>query len=197
MIARRWSGKSGKPRVSDEHNDYGTSGCALAVSGGTVIAQTDPLACGDDASAARASTGKSLCFADVRMSGRPPKTATKNLLVGLATCTECGGGLVVETSPRKRGRVPEYVCYRQRHYGCCANARRIRVTEVNEAVVKAIEHHALTPAAVEQDGILCKNEHPSGQRPAVLFQTDPLPITAAPGRPPSRDRGCAASRPPR
>ena len=25
MITRRWSGKSGKPRVSGEHNNYGTS----------------------------------------------------------------------------------------------------------------------------------------------------------------------------
>jgi hypothetical protein len=101
--------------------------------------------------ARRADTaGKSLRFADGRMSGRPPKTATKNLLAGLATCAECGGGLVVETSPRKRGRVPEYVCYRHRHYGTCTNARHIRVTEVNEAVLEAIERHALTPEAVEQ-----------------------------------------------
>jgi DNA invertase Pin-like site-specific DNA recombinase len=42
-----------------------------------------------------------------RLAGRPPKTPTNNLLAGLATCAQCGGGLVVETSPRKRGRVPE------------------------------------------------------------------------------------------
>jgi hypothetical protein len=48
-------------------------------------------------------------FASGRLSGRPPKHGAKNLLAGLATCAVCGGGLVVETSPRKRGRVPEYV----------------------------------------------------------------------------------------
>jgi hypothetical protein len=85
-------------------------------------------------------------------SGRPPKTATKNLLAGLASCGVCGGGLVVETSPRKRGRVPEYVCFRHRKHGkgVCANQRHIGVAEMNEAVLRAIEEHALTPEAIEQ-----------------------------------------------
>ncbi|MEO8680159.1 MAG: recombinase family protein [Vicinamibacterales bacterium] len=96
--------------------------------------------------------GKALRFSDGRMSGRPPKHATKNLLAGLATCGVCGGGLVVETSPRKRGRVPEYVCFRHRNHGTgvCANQRHLSVAEVNEAVLQAIEEHALTPEAVEQ-----------------------------------------------
>ena len=94
--------------------------------------------------------GKALRFADGRMSGRPPKTATKNLLAGLATCGECGGGMVVETSPRKRGRVAEYVCYRHRHYDTCANARHTPVAEMNEAVLQTMEQHVLTPEAVEQ-----------------------------------------------
>lgn len=98
--------------------------------------------------------GKSLRFADGRMSGRPPKTATKNLLAGLATCGTCGGGLVVETSNRKHGRprVPEYVCFRHRNHGSgiCENQRHIRVSEMNEAVLQALEAHALTPEAVEQ-----------------------------------------------
>ena len=34
-----------------------------------------------------------------------PKTPTQNLLAGLATCALCGGGLIVETSLGKRGRV--------------------------------------------------------------------------------------------
>jgi hypothetical protein len=80
-----------------------------------------------------------------RLSGRPPKTATQNLLAGLATCALCGGGLVVETSPRKRGRVPEYVCYRHRANGACTNALRMTVVEMNEAVLQAAEEHALTP----------------------------------------------------
>jgi site-specific DNA recombinase len=83
------------------------------------------------------------------LSGRPPKHETKNLLAGLATCGLCGGGLIVETSSRKRGRAHEYVCSRRRQNGSCANAVRVSVAEVNEAVLQAIEEHALTPEAVE------------------------------------------------
>lgn len=85
-----------------------------------------------------------------RLSGRPPKTATQNLLAGLATCAICGGGLVVETSSRKRGRVPEYICYRHRANGTCTNALRMPVAEMNESVLQAVEAHALTPEAIEQ-----------------------------------------------
>ena len=83
------------------------------------------------------------------MMGRTPKTPTRNLLAGLATCGVCGGSLIVETSPRKRGRIPEYICYRHRHGGSCPNALRISVDEMNDAVLTAIEAHALTPEAVE------------------------------------------------
>jgi DNA invertase Pin-like site-specific DNA recombinase len=85
-----------------------------------------------------------------RLSGRPPKTPTQNLLAGLATCALCGGGLAVETSPRKRGRVPEYVCYRHRANGSCTNALRMPVADMNEAVLHEVEVHALTPEAIEQ-----------------------------------------------
>ena len=91
-----------------------------------------------------------LRLAGGRLSGRPPKTATQNLLAGLATCALCGGGLVVETSPRKRGRVPEYICYRHRANGACSNALRMPVEDMNEAVLQAVEEHALTPEAIEQ-----------------------------------------------
>jgi site-specific DNA recombinase len=84
-----------------------------------------------------------------RINGRPPKSATQNLLAGLATCALCGGGLIVETSARKRGRVPEYVCARRRLNGTCPNALRMAAREVNEAVLQAIEEHALTPEAIE------------------------------------------------
>ena len=89
-------------------------------------------------------------FASGRISGRPPKGATKNLLAGLATCALCGGGLAVETSVRKRGRVAEYVCHRYRHTGNCSNRLCVGVEVMNEAVVQAIEEHALTPDAIEQ-----------------------------------------------
>jgi DNA invertase Pin-like site-specific DNA recombinase len=94
--------------------------------------------------------GKTLRFADGRMSGRPPKTPTKNMLAGMATCGACGGSIIVETSPRKRGRVPEYVCHRHRHYGACANALHMPVRTVNEAVLQGIEAHALTPEVIER-----------------------------------------------
>jgi hypothetical protein len=94
--------------------------------------------------------GKSLRFDSGRLSGRPPKNATKNLLAGLASCGVCGGGLVVETSSRKNGRQHEYVCHRHRHNSTCGNALRIPIAEMNEAVLRAIEEHALTPEAIEQ-----------------------------------------------
>jgi len=93
--------------------------------------------------------GRAARFASGRLSGRPPKHATRNLLSGLATCAWCGGGLIVETGPRKRGRVPEYVCHRHRANGTCKNALHINVDDVNEAVLQAVEEHALTPEAIE------------------------------------------------
>lgn len=95
--------------------------------------------------------GQMLRFASGRISGRPPKHGARNLLAGLATCATCGGGLVVETSSRKRGRAVEYVCYRHvRSSVNCANGQRIAVETVNEAVLAAIEEHVLTPEAIEQ-----------------------------------------------
>ena len=81
------------------------------------------------------------------MLGRPPKHATQNLLAGLATCGVCGGGLIVETGGKKRGRIPEYICHRHRVNGSCTNALRMPVIDVNEAVLQAVEEHALSPHA--------------------------------------------------
>ena len=50
--------------------------------------------------------GKALRFESGHLSGRPPKNGVLNLLAGLATCGICGGGLIVETGGKKRGRVP-------------------------------------------------------------------------------------------
>jgi DNA invertase Pin-like site-specific DNA recombinase len=97
-----------------------------------------------------AKEGRTLRFADGRMSGRPPKTDTQNLLAGMATCGVCGGGMVVETGGKKRGRKPEYICHRHRANASCPNNLRISVAEVNEAVLSAVEAHALTPEAIEQ-----------------------------------------------
>ncbi len=115
----------------------------------------------------RDTEGKALRFQSGRLSGRPPKHATKNLLAGLATCALCGGGLVVETSPRKRGRIPEYVCHRHRHNGTCSNVLRVSVDEMNEAVLRAVEEHALTPEAIEQVILLTERDDVTERRDAL------------------------------
>ena len=102
------------------------------------------------ASRRRETEGRAVRFESGRISGRPPKTPTQNLLAGLATCALCGGGLIVETSPGKRGRIPEYLCSRRRANGTCTNTLRISVADLNEAVLQAVEEHALTPEAIEQ-----------------------------------------------
>jgi site-specific DNA recombinase len=94
--------------------------------------------------------GKASRFASGRLCGGTPKHESRNLLAGLATCALCGGGLYVETAPRKRGRVPEYVCGRRRINGTCENSLRMPVAEVNEAVLQTVERHALTEEAIEQ-----------------------------------------------
>jgi hypothetical protein len=94
--------------------------------------------------------GRAIRFESGRMSGRPPKTPTQNLLAGLATCGVCGGGLIVDTNSRKNRRVVEYVCARHRHNGTCPNALRIHVEDMNEAILQAVEEHVFTPEAVEQ-----------------------------------------------
>lgn len=55
-----------------------------------------------------------------------------------------------ETSPRKRGRVPEYICARRQLERDVRQCARMAVAEVNEAVLQAVEEHALTPQAIEQ-----------------------------------------------
>ncbi len=107
----------------------------------------------------REAEGRALRFAGGRMSGRPPKYAVQNLLAGLATCGVCGGGMVVEWSNNKKGRYAYYMCHRRRHHGSsCTNGLRMSVTEVNEAVLQAIEQHALTPEAVEQVILLTERD---------------------------------------
>jgi septal ring factor EnvC (AmiA/AmiB activator) len=94
--------------------------------------------------------GRAIRFESGRISGRPPKNSVQNLLAGIATCGVCGGGLVVETSRRKNSRLAEYICARHRQNGSCSNALRIRIEDMNEAVLEAVEEHALTPEAIEK-----------------------------------------------
>jgi hypothetical protein len=99
----------------------------------------------------RATEGRALRFADGRLSGRPPKDAAQGLLSGLASCGVCGGGFGVETSSGKKGqRYPVYVCRQHRYNKTCKNDLRVSANDVNEAVLQAVEEHALTPEAVEQ-----------------------------------------------
>ena len=93
-----------------------------------------------------------------------------NLLAGLATCGVCGGGLVVETSGRKRGRQKEYVCHRRRKNGTCDNAVRIEVETMNEAVLQAIDEHALTPEAIDQVVQLTERDEMRDQQDALKHE---------------------------
>jgi site-specific DNA recombinase len=114
--------------------------------------------------------GRTLRFTDGRMSGRPPAHGVNNLLAGLATCGLCGGGLVVETSkgsPRKP-RTSHYVCHRRRAFGGCTNTLRIPVDALNEAVLQAIEQHALTPEAVEAVIALTERDDRRDQEAALI-----------------------------
>ena len=99
---------------------------------------------------------RSARFSNGKLIGRPKKQAVTNLLANLATCGVCGGGLVVETYKTTTGkpRAAHYVCNRRRAYGKCANALRIAVDVMNEAVLWAVEEHALTPEAIEAVVIL-------------------------------------------
>jgi site-specific DNA recombinase len=129
--------------------------------------------------------GKAVRFASGRLSGRPPKSATQNLLAGLATCGACGGGLVVVTSsgPRRdqfaRLPAPGTVVHREpepyRYYACahrrandtCSNKLRIPVPYVNEVVLRAVEEHALTPEAVEAVIRLTERDDVAERREAI------------------------------
>ena len=103
--------------------------------------------------------GKQLRFAGGRLVGRPPKHTAVNLLAGIATCGAltplgkvCGGGLIVEMTGKVQGsRRALYVCARRKvNHLACTNELRMPATELNEAVLQAIEEHALTPEAIEQ-----------------------------------------------
>jgi site-specific DNA recombinase len=96
-----------------------------------------------------ATEGKAIRFASGRLSGRPPKNAAINLLAGLATCELCHGGLIVEHSNNRKGRYAYYICHRHRTLGKCTNALRMPLEEMNEAILQAVEEHALTPEAIE------------------------------------------------
>jgi hypothetical protein len=76
--------------------------------------------------------------------------------------------MCVETSGRKGHRVPQYVCHRYLRNGTCTNTLRVNVGELDEAVLYAIEEHALTPEAVEQ---VVSGDGCSGNRPRKVVSS--------------------------
>jgi site-specific DNA recombinase len=105
------------------------------------------------AAARQEKEGRALRLNNGILLGRPPKHGAFNLLAGLATYGDCGGGLVIETSKStaKKPRKPHYMCHRHRDAGgVCPTNLRVPVEDVNEEVLQAIERHALTPAAIEE-----------------------------------------------
>jgi site-specific DNA recombinase len=120
----------------------------------------------------RAIAGRALRFKDGRLSGRPPKNGAVNLLAGLGLCGTCGGGIgaaaasggqrrdafSLDDIPAAGEALPDrqtsryrrvYICNKRRHCGTCSNTMRVPVDLVNEAVLQAIEEHALTPEAID------------------------------------------------
>jgi len=52
----------------------------------------------------------------------------------------------------------DYLCNRHRRNGTCTNDLRMPVADLNEAVLRAIEEHTLTPEAVEQVVLLTERD---------------------------------------
>ena len=131
-------------------------------------------------------------FESGRLSGRPPRDwAAQNLLAGLATCGVCGGGLVISTSSGPRGdafdldSLPRpgerarparsepyryYVCARRRLNSSCVNTLRLPADLLEEAVLEAVEEHALTPEAVERVIRLTERDELAAQRDALAAE---------------------------
>lgn len=99
--------------------------------------------------------GRAVRFASGRLAGRPPKSGIVNMLAGLATCGVCGGGMVVEAGGTGLRR---YCCYTFRFKGKCSNGLRLPTGEAHEAVLDAVEAHALTPEAIEQVILLTERD---------------------------------------
>ena len=115
------------------------------------------------------------------------------MLAGLATCGVCGGGFVVEAGGKKRGRRPEYICHRHRTNGACSNALRIPVEDMNEAILQAVEEHALTPEAIEQVINLTERDDVDEQQATLSANRRTLRSASRGWSRPSRCGGDAAS----
>jgi site-specific DNA recombinase len=124
--------------------------------------------------------GKAVRFASGRISGRPPKHATTSLLAGLATCGLCGGGLIIEHSNNRKGKYCYYICHRRRTSSTCTNRLRIPIEDMNEAVLQAVEEHALTPEAIEQ--VIHLTERDDAQEQQAALAREQKDVTKRIGR---------------
>ena len=89
---------------------------------------------------------------DGQLWGHPARgTESKYLLVGLATCGACGGGLSVRSRSHGRRRASYYVCtaYHTRGHHVCANAHELPMEAMNEAVLGALGEQVLSPQVVQ------------------------------------------------
>ena len=66
-----------------------------------------------------------------------------------------------------KSRIPRYVCHRQWRADSCANKLQVRVEEMNEAVLSAVEEHALTPEDIEQVIQLTERDEVRDQKEAL------------------------------
>lgn len=86
-----------------------------------------------------------------RLWGRPSGGAdSKYLLVGLATCATCGGGVSVRSRKHGSRRAFYYVCtaYHTRGTSVCSNGHEVSMVAANEALVEAVRAQILSWDAV-------------------------------------------------
>lgn len=133
--------------------------------------------------------GRAVRFESGRLSGRPARGEVRNLLSGLSTCGVCGSGLVVEACGRPRGdafgldslptpgshtevrrRYRYYACALRRRNSACENTLRVPAELLEEAVLQAVEEHALTPEAVDQVVLLSEQNDLADRRDALVAE---------------------------
>jgi site-specific DNA recombinase len=85
--------------------------------------------------------------------GRPCNgTASKYLLMGIATCGCCGKGFTARSRPRPAGRWFYYQCQTNlaRGRAICGNDWIMDLKEVEAAVLATLEHHLLRPDVIAE-----------------------------------------------
>jgi site-specific DNA recombinase len=85
--------------------------------------------------------------------GRPVNgTKAKYLLTGLAQCSVCGGGLIVQTRSHGKQRAGFYVCSSFQHRGktVCANNQALSMTRIDYEVLAAFRRDLLNPKVLER-----------------------------------------------